>query len=168
MVEYTRAQEIVSNLPYMAMIGLGVLILVVGSREEVKGWLAGGAYLAYGVAGALWIMVFLCPYCPHWNTRSCPCGYGRIAAKLREKKEADHFKAKFRKHIAVIVPLWFIPVLAGIFLLARSFSSLLLILLVAFAIDAFVVLPLVSRKHGCVECPQSDSCPWMERRNCAK
>jgi hypothetical protein len=30
-----------------------------------------------------------------------------------------------------------------------------------FAVDAFIILPVLSRKHGCVECPQKDDCPWM-------
>jgi hypothetical protein len=91
----------------------------------------------------------------------CPCGYGRIAPKIRQIKDTSRFKEKFRKHILVIVPLWFIPVLVGAVLEVRSFSWSLLVLMIIFAIDAFVVLPLFSTKHGCADCPQKDSCPWM-------
>lgn len=162
--EYSRAEELVNNLPYIAMILLGAAAFVIGFEDSAWGWVAAGAYVAYGVAGTLWIMAFLCPYCRYWNTRTCPCGYGRVAARLREKKDDDRFRGKFRKHIPVIVPLWFIPVLAGVVLLVRSFAWPLLVLLVIFALDAFVILPLFSAKHGCVECPQSDSCPWMGRK----
>jgi hypothetical protein len=161
---YSSVQELINNIPYMTMTVLGTVILVVGSGMAAWGLIAGAAYLAYGGAGALWIMIFLCPYCRHWNTRACPCGYGRIAARFRAKEPVECFNEKFKKHIPVIVPLWFIPVLAGVPLLILGFSWLLVALLVIFAFDAFVVLPLVSTKHGCKECPQRDSCPWMGRK----
>jgi hypothetical protein len=147
---------------------LGAAIFVFGFENAVWRWIAASAYILYGAAGALWIMIFVCPYCSFWNTTSCPCGYGRIAARLRDKKDGNRFKEKFKKHVPVIAPLWFIPALVGIFLVASSFSWLLLALIVAFAIDAFIVLPVVSTKHGCVDCPQKDSCPWMGRKSFGK
>ena len=163
--QYSPAQELINNLPYMAMIVLGTAIFVLGFGSLKWGSITGGAYLAYGAAGAFWIMIFVCPYCRYWNTKLCPCGYGRIAAKLRGKKTVDCFDDKFKKHIPVIVPLWFLPILAGVPLIIRSFSWTLLALLIVFVLDAFVVLPLVSTKHGCKECPQKDSCPWMRYRS---
>lgn len=126
---------------------------------------SGIAYILYGLAGALWIMIFVCPYCKYWDTKSCPCGYGRIAAKFRKKKSIESFREKFKKHIPVIVPLWFIPILVGVPFVIRSFSWTLLVLLVVFALDAFVILPLVSTKYGCKGCPQKESCPWMKDKN---
>jgi membrane protein YdbS with pleckstrin-like domain len=142
--EYSRAQELVNNLPYIAMTVLGAAIFIVGFENPVWRWITASAYMTYGVAGAFWIMIFLCPYCPRWNT-TCPCGYGRIAAKLRKKKGNDRFKEKFKKHIPVIVPLWFIPILFGAAVIVRSFSWPLLILLAVFALDAFVVLVIGNR-----------------------
>ena len=162
--EYSHAQELINNLPYIAMIVLGVAVFVVGFGSSAWGWIGAGVYLIYGVASAFWIMIFVCPECRYWDTRSCPCGYGHIAARLREKKAVDCFDDKFKKHIPVIVPLWFIPILAGAAVILRSFSWLLLVLLVVFAVAAFAVLPLFSAKHGCKECPQRDSCPWMKRK----
>jgi len=162
---YSLAEELLSNCPYTAMIVLGALIFFVSNTVPLWKWITTGAYLIYGVAGTLWIILFICPYCSYWGTRSCPCGYGRIASKLREKKTNGYFMDKFKKHIPVIVPLWFIPILIGVPSVIRSFSWLLLILLVFFAIDAFAILPLFSTKHGCKECPQKDSCPWMSRKH---
>ena len=159
--EYSRVQELVNNLPYAAMTVLGAGIFVVGFGNPIWGWAAASAYLMYSVAGIFWIMMFVCPHCMRWNTGSCPCGYGWVAARLRKRRGGDHFKEKFKKHIPVIVPLWFIPVLAGAALAVRSFSWPLLVLLVVFALDAFIVLPLYSSKRGCADCPQKDSCPWM-------
>ena len=161
--EYSHVAELINNLPYLAMIVLGMAVFVVGFGGLVWGWIGGGAYLIYGVAGALWIIVFVCPYCRYWDTQACPCGYGRIAAKLRERKAADRFNEKFKKHIPVIVPLWLIPILTGAVLIICSFSWLLLVLLVVFVLDAFIVLPLLSVKHGCMGCPQKNVCPWMGR-----
>ena len=158
---YTAAQTLINNLPYIAMTFLGSAILLLGIGISAWAWFAAVAYLLYGAAGALWIMIFVCPYCHFWNTAACPCGYGKIAAGLRRKKDGDRFGEKFRKHIPVIVPLWIIPALVGAVVVVRSFSWPLLCLLVLFAVDAFVILPLLSRKHGCSECPQKDTCPWM-------
>ena len=162
MREYTFAQELINNIPYIAMTVLGTAIFVVDFGSSTWGMIAAAAYLAYGVAGAFWIMIFVCPYCGYWNSRSCPCGYGRIAARFRKKSPVECFDEKFKKHIPVIVPLWFIPILAGLPVVIRSFSWTPLVLLIIFALDAFVVLPLVSTKHGCRECPQKDLCPWMK------
>jgi hypothetical protein len=164
MRQYSQAQELINNTPYIIMTLLGTIIFIEAFGNLVWGLTAAGAYFIYGIAGAVWIMIFVCPYCRYWNTRSCPCGYGRIAAKFRSKSAVDCFSEKFKKHIPVIVPLWFIPILAGGLVLVGRFSWLLLVLLIIFALDAFVVLPLVSTRHGCKECPQRDTCPWMKHK----
>jgi len=159
--EYSAAEALINNVPYIAMTVLGAVIFAVAFADSVLAPITAVAYLAYGVAGALWIMVFVCPYCRYWNSGQCPCGYGLITAKFRPKAEVDCFDEKFRKHIPVIVPLWILPIPAGLPDVIRNFSWPLLILLVLFAVDAFAILPLVSAKHGCKECPQRESCPWI-------
>jgi hypothetical protein len=163
--EYTPAQELFHNIPYIAMTILGAIVLGMALSNTVWGLISGIIFLLYGIMGAIWIMIFVCPYCRYWNTRACPCGYGRIAAKFRKKKSVEAFSEKFKKHIPVIVPLWFIPILVGVPFVIRSFSWALLVLLVVFALDAFVVLPLVSRKYGCKGCPQKETCPWMKDKS---
>jgi hypothetical protein len=165
--QFTPRQELFHNLPYITMTVLGAAILTVSFANPVLRWAAAVAYLIYGAAGAMWIMIFVCPYCRFFGTRACPCGYGRIAPLLRNRKDYDRFNEKFKKHIPVIVPLWFIPILPGIILVIRSFSWPMLVLLTAFAIVAFVLLPLLSTKHGCAECPQKQTCPWMAAKTTA-
>ncbi|MCK4646613.1 MAG: hypothetical protein KAU46_10195 [Candidatus Aminicenantes bacterium] len=80
-----------------------------------------------------------------------------------KKGNRDRFAKKFRRHIPMIVPLWIIPVACGGIGLWHSFSWWLLGLVSAFVIESCFILPIVSRKHGCVECPQKDQCPWMAR-----
>jgi len=160
-MEYTPLQELIDNLPYILMTILGALIFIVGSGSNAAKWLLSGLYVSYSAAGALWIIIFVCPYCHFYGTRSCPCGYGRISAKVRRVRDQSLFSKKFKAHIPVIVPLWIIPVVAGTIFLAENYSFLLLFLVLLFAIDAFIVLPVLSRKYGCAHCPQKSSCPWM-------
>ncbi len=164
MPKYTPLQEVIDNIPYAVMTLLGMVIFITAFNKSIWGMIAGFTYLLYGIAGTVWIMIFVCPYCRYWNTRSCPCGYGRIASRFMPKSTVECFSDKFRKHIPVIVPLWFIPLIAAIPVVVKHFSWPLLILLVAFAIDAFVILPLISTKHGCKECPQKETCPWMKHK----
>ncbi len=179
MREYSGLQSLVSNLPYLLMVALGTAVLAVGlqiSPWPQWTWIAAGAYAAYGVIGALWIMVFVCPYCHHHGTRGCPCGYGVISKHLRSKRDKECFADKFRRHIPAIVPLWIIPPAAGVTLAVMHFSRsvgftgrpggaawLLVGLVAAFALDAFLVLPLTSTRYACKECPQRDGCPWMKK-----
>lgn len=160
--EYTHIQEFIDNLPYIVMTILGALVFIIGPESGAANWLLAISYFLYSAAGALWIIIFVCPYCHFYGTRTCPCGYGRISGKLRRVRDQSRFSEKFKKHIPVIVPLWIIPPAAGIFYLFRHYSLALLLLVVVFSIDAFVMLPLVSRKYGCAHCPQKSSCPWMK------
>jgi len=159
--EYSHLKEFIDNLPYIIMVIMGSAILLWGLRFLLVAWISAGAYFIYGLVGALWIIIFVCPYCHFYDTRLCPCGYGQISARLVARKDGDRFREKFKKHIPVIVSLWFIPFIAGIIFLVCHFSRSLLVLLIIFCINSFLILPLVSRKYGCANCPQADSCPWM-------
>jgi len=162
--ELTLRAELIANIPYAAMTLLGSAVLLVCVGGVFWRWLSAGLYLAYGLAGAFWVMLFICPYCRFHGTRQCPCGYGRIAARLRPSKNGDGFARQFRRHIPVIVPIWFIPLIAGGIGLLAGFSWVLVGLMLVFAVDSFVVLPLVSTRYSCARCPQKSECPWTGRR----
>ena len=49
-------------------------------------------------------------------------GYGRIAGRLRARQPDDRFHEKFKRHIPVIVPLWFLPLAGAVPALARDFT----------------------------------------------
>lgn len=164
MRQYSHGEELINNLQYILMAVLGAAIFLVVLDRSVWGWITGVTYFAYGAAGAFWIMVFVCPFCRYHDTKACPCGYGLIAARFRRKADTECFNEKFKKHIPVIVPLWLTPVLVGVPVLIYSFSWALLILLIVFALDAYLILPLVATQHGCKDCPQKDTCPWMSRK----
>jgi len=159
---YSHFQELTDNIPYILMVGLGSALIALGPYPGTWQYAGAGAYALYGALGALWIMLFVCPYCAFFDTRSCPCGYGQIAVLLRHKAEVECFSTQFKKHIPVIVPLWLIPPGLGGYWLYLDFSWTVLGVMIAFAVDAFLILPLVSTKHGCAECPQRGTCPWMK------
>lgn len=157
----TPAQELIDNLPYLLMIVLGAAIFALGPGGAAWRWPLAAAYAVYGVLGALWIMLFVCPYCHFFATRLCPCGYGRIAPRLRRRQAGSEFARQFRRHIPVIVPLWFLPPIAAGIALIQHFTWLMTVLAVVFVVNGFVVLPLLSRMYGCKQCPQKETCPWM-------
>ncbi len=155
--EYTATHVLTDNVPYIIMVltGASILLLTLGI------WYAAGLIL-YGIIGAVWFMIFICPYCHYYGTKSCPCGYGMVSARFMGKKDGSLFRKKFRKHVPIIFPLWLIPVLAGIYGLITSFSYLMAGLIALFIVDAFVVLPWFSREYGCKNCPNRQDCPWMK------
>jgi hypothetical protein len=161
MREYTNRETVAANLPYAAMILLGAATIALGFPLTLWAMAGALAYAACGLGGALWIMVFVCPDCIYFGTRGCPCGYGSIATKLATKGEQECFSHKFKRHIPVIVPLWVIPLAAGIPALVHSFRWWLLGLVGAFALNSYVLLPLLAKRHSCGECPQRENCPWM-------
>ena len=108
-----RSQELIDNIPYLAMIVMGALLFWSGFANSIWRWPAAGIYVAYGLGGVIWIMCFICPYCRFYDTRLCPCGYGQLATKLRAPKAHDRFASQFKKHIPVIVSLWFAPLIPG-------------------------------------------------------
>jgi hypothetical protein len=158
--EYTASQVFLHKLPYGVMVALGAAVIVLAFGMALWTWIAAGVYVACGVAGPFWMIMFICPHCQNYG-RSCPCGYGLISAKLRRKGETSLFGAKFRRYIPAIVPLWIIPVAAGGVALATGFSWWLVALTAAFLVESFVVLPLVASKCECSRCDQRDMCPWV-------
>ncbi len=161
--KYSISQVITDNLPYMVMTILGASLFIVGLNIPLWKWFSASLYILYSILGALWIILFICPYCHYYGTHGCPCGYGLVSQKLRPKKNMDLFRKKFKQHIPVIYPLWIVPAVAGIGFLIQEFSSVKLVLLILFAIDAFIILPFISKKVGCTDCPQKDQCPWMTK-----
>lgn len=163
--KYTLFEELINNLPYILMAVIGGIIILSGYKISFQGWLLAGSYILYSIIGAFWIIIFICPYCHYYNTRACPCGYGKISGKLRQKGDENLFRKKFNMHISVIVPLWIIPLIAGIIFLINNYSLFMLALIIIFSVNSFIILPLLSRKHGCADCPQKKNCPWMRSRS---
>jgi hypothetical protein len=159
--EYTNIEVLLDNLPYIFMGIIGTIINLNIFGISLLGITLSFLYIAYTILGAIWIMIFVCPYCQYFDTNLCPCGYGSISAGFKEKNPETMFSEKFKKHIPVIVPLWIIPLIIGVIHLFLDFNVTLLILVIVFIINSYVILPLLARIYGCGHCPQKDDCPWM-------
>ncbi len=159
---YSSGEVLLDNLPYAAMLAFGAGIGYLGLPPAASGWelIAAAGYVAYGIMGSFWIILFVCPFCPSYGSGMCPCGYGGVAVRLRRRRDPALFTSKFKRHIPVLFPLWLAPSgLAG-WALWHEFSWSMAGLLAGFCAVAFVILPLYAR-HGCERCPQREACPWM-------
>ena len=67
--EYSSLQQFIDNLPYIVMTLLGAVIFYSGFETPFWKWVTAGVYILYGLSGAFWIMVFVCPYCHYFNTK---------------------------------------------------------------------------------------------------
>ncbi len=119
------------------------------------------AYLVYCGLSIILFWRLICPWCHHFGTTGCPCGYGRIASRLFKRKTGREFKRIFKQNICIVFPCWFIPLGTGIYLLWTGFNSALLYLFLAFCLVGFVMIPAISRLVGCRSCNIKDECPWM-------
>jgi hypothetical protein len=151
---------LVENIPYAAMVLIGSAIFLLGFGFTFAGWLSAALYATYGVIGTLWIIVFVCPYCPNFGS-ACFSGHGEISAMFMQKKDQHKFASEFKKNIPVIIPIYAIPMLAGIAFFGLSLSYLVLLCAIVFAVNSYALAPLVSKKFACSKCSVKDECPWM-------
>ena len=149
---------LLDNVPTLAMYLLGAAIL----WPLGIGWAA--AYLLYSAVSIVLFWKCICPYCHHYGTRACPCGYGVVSARLfRSKRDAgEDFRSVFRDNIGVVFPSWFVPPAVGLCLLWWEFTPARLWLLVAFCVVGFALIPLISKLVGCRNCSVREDCPWMK------
>jgi hypothetical protein len=67
------------NIPTLLLFILGVLII---NKLTPTGAAAYGGYTLFSV---VWFWAKICPYCHHYGTYACPCGYG-ISHRRKERK----------------------------------------------------------------------------------
>jgi hypothetical protein len=103
----------------------------------------------------------ICPFCHHFNTQGCPCGYGTIAPRFFKKRTGKVFKKVFRHNIVILFPCWFVPLGVGIYQMLTKFSWALFILFLSFCLIGFVLIPAISKFVGCKSCNIKEDCPWM-------
>ena len=143
------------NIPTLILFVLGALIIYQVSTIEA------GVFFVYALFSVVFFWARICPFCHHYNTLACPCGYGAISAKFFKKRQ-DNFKKVFRQNILIVFPNWFIPFAVGIYLLITRYTIEILILTIAFSLIGFVIIPLISRFVGCKNCEIKEDCPWMK------
>jgi hypothetical protein len=145
------------NAPEIVMYILGAVIM------SYLGIVILIAFVMYVMVSILWFMRFVCTNCPHFDNLRCPSGYAAVVGKLFKKGDTRKFATAFKRNLGIVFPSWFIPVIASAYLLITDFSLIMIILFLVFSVDAFVILPVASRKYGCNECDIRDQCPWMGR-----
>jgi hypothetical protein len=146
---------LLDNIPTAAMFLLGTILL------WRLGWLYGAAYVTYCILAIVVFWGRICPWCHHFDTRACPCGYGGVAPLLFKARQGREFRSVFRANIGVMFPCFFVPPIAGALLVWNGASESTVVVLAAFCILAFAAIPLISKFVGCKGCEVKDECPWM-------
>jgi hypothetical protein len=149
---------VLDNLPTLVLIVLGTWII---SEISLYGAIAYSVYSAFSI---VWFWAKICPYCHHYDTYACPCGYGIISARFFRRRRDKSFKKVFRRNLGIVFPNWFIPAIISAYLLVSQFTNELLILSAGFYFIGFLVIPLISKWVGCKNCEIKEDCPWMQRK----
>lgn len=157
--KFSNKTVIIDNTPTVILWILASILLI-----QIN-WIFAVLFWIYIPFSILWFWRFICTYCTHFDTNCCPCGYAKGAAKLFLFRDETKFQEAFNKNIAIVFPYWFVPLIAGVYLLYTLYPEIpifILIVFIAAMIDGFVMVPLVSKNVGCKECPTRDECPWAK------
>ena len=146
---------LLDNIPTLLLFLLGFLIIY---KVSLTGAIVFGTYALFSV---VWFWAKICPYCHHYDTSACPCGYGVISAKIFKRRDSKQFKKVFRRNIVIQFPNWFIPFAIDIYLLITKYSTEILLLTISFSLIGFVIIPVISKQVGCKNCEIKEDCPWM-------
>jgi hypothetical protein len=146
---------LLDNIPTLVLFILGFLII--NQFSTLMAILFG----FYTLISLIWFWARICPYCHHYNTHACPCGYGAISSKIFKKRTDKSFKKVFKRNIGIVFPNWFIPLGFAIYLITTSFTNEIFILTISFIIIGFFIIPIISKLVGCKNCDIKEDCPWM-------
>lgn len=149
---------LLDNIPTLFLFILGFLII---NMVSLAGAVIFGAYALFSV---VWFWAKICPYCHHYGTYACPCGYGAISPLFFKKRDSKSFRKVFRRNLVIVFPNWFVPSGVAIYLLIEHYSAEILILAIIFSIIGFIIIPVISKQVGCKNCEIKDDCPWMTGR----
>jgi hypothetical protein len=147
---------LLDNLPTISMFYLGALLLL------LVWWPLAFVFFGYCALSIVLFWGLICPYCHHFDTKACPCGYGVIAPRFFKFKGAENFAKVFKTRIAVVFPAWIVPPVAAIYLLIQDYTNITVWgIFIAYAIIGFILIPAISKFVGCRNCEIKDQCPWM-------
>jgi len=146
---------LLDNIPTLLLFVLGVLIINILSTTLAI------IFAVYTLFSIVWFWAKICPYCHHYGTQACPCGYGAISPLFFKRNNTKSFKKVFRQNILIVFPNWFVPAGIAGYLLINRFSLELLFLTISFSVIGFIIIPLISKLVGCKNCEIKEDCPWM-------
>ena len=144
------------NIPTLVLFILGALLI---AYISVVGALL---FFCYALFSVFWFWAKICPYCHHYGTQACPCGYGTVSAKLFRRRTDRSFKKVFTRNLPIVFPNWFIPPAFALYLLLTEYTPEIMVISVAFCLTGFIVIPLISKFVGCKNCEIREDCPWMK------
>lgn len=146
---------LLDNIPTLLLFIFGFLII-----DQISA-ISAIIFGTYALFSIVWFWAKICPYCHHYDTYACPCGYGAISPVFFKKGDTKSFVKVFKRNIWIVFPNWFIPLGVAIYLLSARFTKELLIQTIIFIIIGFIIIPLVSKLIGCKNCEINEDCPWM-------
>ncbi len=146
---------LLDNIPTLLLFILGFLII-----DQISS-AAAIIFATYTLFSVVWFWAKICPYCHHFNTYACPCGYGAISPRLFKKRDTSSFKTAFKRNIWIVFPNWFIPLGIAVYLLSTRFTKEILIQTSIFILIGFILIPIISKLVGCKNCEIKEDCPWM-------
>lgn len=156
MIEYSRKEALLNNLP-------GILTYALGSAILFHLWtIFGVLYVVFCVAGIVLFWGLICSHCTLYDRRCCPCGFGKISSRFFKEGGPSQFPRVFKIYVPIFALLWVLPLLGGIILLMKNPTLHYFLLLLSFSIIGFVLVPVLSRVHGCRDCPLKGKCPWTK------
>ncbi|MBN1304275.1 MAG: hypothetical protein JXA13_07555 [Anaerolineales bacterium] len=119
-------------------------------------------YLALSLASNIAYMAIVCPYCGHYGLGTCKAGFHLLSGGNFKPAPGKTFVQQFPIGAGIVGVGWFIPLIFAWISFMRGFSWLAAILLLAFLIVAFWILPKDSQRH-CAECEMLD-CPRYPKK----
>jgi len=146
---------LLDNIPTLLLFMLGILII---NKVSLPVAILFGAYT---LSSVVWFWAKICPYCHHYSTHACPCGYGIISARFFTRRDNKSFRKVFSRNIVTQYPNWFVPLAVSIYLIITNYTQEILTLTILFILNGFVIIPLISKLVGCRNCEIKDECPWM-------
>jgi len=146
---------ILENLPLWITYVIGAIIFF------LIWWPLAVIFLEICILSIILHMGLICPHCYHYGTNTCPSGYGMVSTKWFSPGRKQEFSVVFKRWIWVVFPGWILPPLGAGYLLVQDWKSIpVWVLLIAFCIVGFLILPIVSKQYGCKKCRNKSNCPW--------
>src|SRR5512140_3663819 len=108
---------------------LQILMYILGTfLTGLIWWPLGLLYLAYSLYSNYLYMAWICPYCGHYLLGTCAAGFDILSRRKFRPIPGRTFGTEFRRRSWVLYPGWFLPPIAGLYLLFTAFSWIVLAL----------------------------------------
>lgn len=145
---------VTENILFLFWILLGSYLCA--TLSKVVGW----TYMIYGFSMVIVFMrILVCKNC-YYHGKWCHSGWGKLSALYCKQGEITRFGCGAG---GAIIPIFYgsmalIPIILAVITLIKSFSLLILGILVLF-IPVVALSSTILRKKACVQCKMKNLCP---------